>query len=228
MTNRVASRERIVAEALRLGRVQLAEVGAAALSLRAVARELGVVSSAVYRYFPSREALLTALIIEAYDELGESAERAERVVPRSDLLRRFRVTAHAVRNWALANPNEYALIFGSPVPGYAAPEDTIAHAARVPLVLLGILRDFPPDHVGFDLGSPAARAIEPLHSGLAPDVAPNLLALGYTAWHLIIGAVSMETFGHQRNVIAPAGRTRAGFFDSQLRLIAADLGMPRG
>src|SRR3954462_9504215 len=86
------------------------------LSLRAVARDLGVVSSALYRYFASRDELLTALILDAYDSLGEAVEQADAAVNRADLLGRWLATTHAVRSWALARPTEYALIYGSPVP----------------------------------------------------------------------------------------------------------------
>ena len=89
------------------------------LSLRAVARDLGMASSAVYRYFASRDDLLTAMIIDAYDALGSTAEAAVggKEVPFTD---RFLSACHAVRDWALENPHEWALIYGSPVPGYQA------------------------------------------------------------------------------------------------------------
>lgn len=111
------------------------------LSLRAVARDLGMVSSAVYRYFASRDELLTALIIDAYHALGDAAERAEHAVDRADPAGRWLATCHAARDWALANPHEYALIYGSPVPGYRAPQETVPAATRVTLLLGGIMRD---------------------------------------------------------------------------------------
>ncbi|MEU3248976.1 TetR/AcrR family transcriptional regulator, partial [Streptomyces sp. NPDC006875] len=128
-------------------RRQLAAEGAAKLSLRAVARELGMASSALYRYFPSRDDLLTALIIDAYDSLGESAEAAHAGIagtagtaaggPRD----RWITVCVAARRWALDHPHEYALIYGSPVPGYTAPQTTVPAASRVGLLLVGILRD---------------------------------------------------------------------------------------
>lgn len=123
-------------------RRQLAEQGAARLSLRAVARELGMVSSALYRYFPSRDELLTALIIDAYDALGAAAEAAlERTSATPDPLVRWCDVARAVRGWALAHPHEYALVYGSPVPGYAAPRDTVRPASRGALTLITVARD---------------------------------------------------------------------------------------
>src|SRR3954470_1533173 len=128
---RERARAEITAEILRAGRDQLARHGAAGLSLRAVARELGMVSSAVYRYVASRDELLTLLIVDAYDSLGEAAERAEAKVPRDDLLGRYLAICTAARRWALRSPHEFALIFGSPVPGYAAPEATVQPASRL-------------------------------------------------------------------------------------------------
>src|SRR4051812_26619181 len=127
-------------------RRQLAAEGAAKLSLRAVARELGMVSSALYRYFPSRDDLLTALIIDAYDSVGEAAEAARDAAEEAggDVagpVRRWVAACEAVRRWALAHPHEYALIYGSPVPGYVAPDTTVPPASRVGLVLIGIVRD---------------------------------------------------------------------------------------
>ncbi len=122
-------------------RRQLAAEGAAKLSLRAVARELGMVSSALYRYFPSRDDLLTALIIDAYDAIGEAAEKAHGAAAGAEPAERWVAVCEAVRAWALAHPHEYALIYGSPVPGYAAPQDTVPAAARVGRVFIGLARE---------------------------------------------------------------------------------------
>ena len=139
------ARARVRAELTReiksVARRQLAESGAAALSLRAVARELNMASSAVYRYFPSRDELLTALIVDAYDAVGAAAELDESGVRRTDFAGRWMAAARAVREWAVAHPQEHALIYGSPVPGYRAPLDTIDPAARIPLLLLHIVDD---------------------------------------------------------------------------------------
>ena len=123
------ARERVRAELTReitdVARGQLATEGAGGLSLRAVARELGMVSSAIYRYFPSRDDLLTALIIDGYNAIGEAAEQADAGCPAGDFAGRWRAVCQAIRDWALAHPHEYALVYGSPVPGYQAPEQTI-------------------------------------------------------------------------------------------------------
>jgi AcrR family transcriptional regulator len=133
------ARERVRAELTReiteTARRHLSTDGAAGLSLRAVARDMGMVSSAIYRYFPSRDDLLTALIIDGYDAVGAAAEDAVAACPQGDQPRRWLVACRAVRAWALAHPHEYALVYGSPVPGYQAPEQTIGPASRVAAVL---------------------------------------------------------------------------------------------
>src|SRR5450755_1622651 len=135
------AREEVTREIVDAARRQLATEGAPGLSLRAVARELGMVSSAVYRYVPSRDDLLTLLIIDGYDALGAAAESAERLMDRTDRAGRWLACCHAVRDWALSHPHEYALLYGSPVPGYAAPQDTVRAATRVTAVLTRILAD---------------------------------------------------------------------------------------
>src|SRR5512139_2075019 len=140
-TARDRARAELTNEIKEAARRQLAADGAAKLSLRAVARELGMVSSAVYRYFPSRDELLTALIIDAYDALGAAVEVADQSPPATAVYDRWRAACSAVRTWARAHPHEYALIYGSPVPGYEAPKDTVAPASRSGLVLVGIVRD---------------------------------------------------------------------------------------
>jgi AcrR family transcriptional regulator len=180
-------------------RAQLAERGAAALSVRHVARELGMSSSGMYRYVASRDELLTALIIDAYDDLGAAVELAESNVERTDLFGRWWAAAGAVRRWAKAHPQEYGLVFGSPVPGYAAPQDTVAPAARVPLTLAAILHDAwvasgadlaaPTSTSGVDLA--LSELVDPL-IGLPPQVIAN----GVLAWVELFGFVSFEVFGH--------------------------------
>jgi AcrR family transcriptional regulator len=140
-TARERVRAEITTEILDTARGYLATDGAPALSLRAIARDLGMASSALYRYFRSRDELLTRLIIDAYDSLGAAAEVREEPIDRDDLAARFTAICDAVRDWALDHPNEYALIYGSPVPGYVAPADTVQPAIRVTTLLLRIVVD---------------------------------------------------------------------------------------
>lgn len=122
-TPRARARQQTMADILRIGREHLATHGAAALSLRAVARDLGVVSSAVYRYVASRDELLTLLVVDGYTELADTVDDALADVAADAHAEQFRVLGHAVRTWALREPARYALLFGSPVPGYHAPAE---------------------------------------------------------------------------------------------------------
>jgi AcrR family transcriptional regulator len=145
MPPRRTARERVRAEITReiadIARDHLAAGGAAGLSLRAVARDMGMVSSAIYRYFPSRDDLLTALITDGYNAIGAAVEAADAACRRDDYPGRWLAGARAAREWALARPHEYALIYGSPVPGYQAPADTIGPASRTAVVFGRLVSD---------------------------------------------------------------------------------------
>ena len=205
------------------------ETDGANLSLRAVSRDMGMVSSALYRYFASRDELLTALILDAYNDLGATVEAADAAVAdRADLRGRWRAAARAVRAWALAKPAEYALLFGSPVPGYAAPQDTIAAAARTSLVLIRILADgyatgaLAPGRTGRPRLARAVRAdLAVLTAQVAPGLPEELLLLGMTGWLELFGTVSFELFGQLNNVI----EARAQFFDQQMELMSDLMGL---
>lgn len=188
---------------LRIGREHLATHGAAALSLRAVARDLGVVSSAIYRYVAGRDDLLTLLVIDGYDALGDSVDRAVDAEEPTDHRAQFLALGRAVRAWALEEPARYGLLFGSPVPGYHAPaERTTTPGTRVVVRLARILDAAyaAGDITDADLGddeAPAAlrdelRAIGAEFALTAPDV---VLARGLYVWPALFGIVSFEVFG---------------------------------
>ncbi|HET6856343.1 MAG TPA: TetR/AcrR family transcriptional regulator [Streptomyces sp.] len=185
-------------------RRQLAAEGAAKLSLRAVARELGMVSSALYRYFPSRDDLLTALIVDAYDAVGAAAETALAQQPaHASHPARWSAVCLAARTWALAHPHEYALIFGSPVPGYTAPLTTVGPASRVGQALISVLRDA---HRTNGLAVPRLTAelrpeAERLATDVAPDLPPSVVAALVAAWAQLFGLISFEVFGQFNRVV---------------------------
>jgi AcrR family transcriptional regulator len=211
----VTARERARAELTREikeeARRQLAATGADGLSLRAVARKLGLVSSALYRYYPSRDDLLTALIIDAYDALGEAAERA--VAGAASGRERWIAACGAIRDWARSNPQEYALIYGSPVPGYRAPEATIGPASRVPFALVGVLAAAAANG---ELAAPAAGGEFPVDGELAaqvasvtaalsvPEAPPAAVAAAVIAWTQLFGMISFELFGQFVGTFDPA------------------------
>ncbi len=198
-TPRDRARLHTMAEITRIGRAHLAEHGAAGLSLRAVARELGVVSSAVYRYVRSRDELLTLLIVDAYTELGDAVDAA--VAGAAGPREQFRALANAVRDWATREPARYALLYGSPVPGYAAPpEQTIQPGTRVIRSLIGI---YERAHRHGDLRPGATPAIpeslradfESVRAEFRVDIPDALIARGVLVWAALFGVVGFEVFG---------------------------------
>ena len=219
---RARVRAELTAEIKKSARRQLATNGAASLSLRAIARELDMASSAIYRYFPSRDELLTALIIDAYDAVGELVEKANVAQPADDYRGRFIAMATAMRTWAQKNPHEYALIYGSPVPGYEAPEDTIDPAVRVPVALITVLVE----SFAGPSGTGKTMQAEPdpvLNAALAQllefvghSVPPQILARGVEAWAEIFGLISLELFGHFTNAVTRP----ADFFDHAIAALA--------
>ncbi|MFI8962496.1 TetR/AcrR family transcriptional regulator [Streptomyces sp. NPDC053493] len=207
-------------------RRQLAAEGAAKLSLRAVARELGMVSSALYRYFPSRDDLLTALIIDAYDAVGAAAEQAHATTAATapgDHLAHWTAVCRAVRAWAVDHPHEYALIYGSPVPGYTAPQDTIGPASRVGLLLVSIARTAYQDKGVAP--PPLPKTLRPeaerLAADLAPDLPPTLATALVFAWAQLFGLISFEVFGQFNNVV----EDRDAFFTTAAERLGREVGL---
>ncbi|MFC1443437.1 TetR/AcrR family transcriptional regulator [Streptacidiphilus sp. N1-10] len=225
-TARERAREELTREIKKEARRQLAEEGAQRLSLRAVARELGMASSALYRYFPSRDDLLTALIIDAYNALGERAEHAVSAAPPGDPRAMWRALSGAVRSWAQQHPHEYALLYGTPVPGYAAPPETVAPAARVALALIEVLRA---GAHRVELATPVrplrgilAEQVSALAAQVAPEVNAGVLSRGLVAWTQLFGMISFELFGHLVGSVTPAD----GFFAHTVEEMADFLGLP--
>ena len=221
---RERARAELIIEIVRLGRLQVEQVGAANLSLRAIARDLGMVSSAIYRYFGSRDELLTRLIIESYDRLGEAVEAADRsITRRADFLGRWRATSRALRVWAVANPAEYALLFGTPVPGYAAPQDTIGPASRYTVVLIGLIVEMEAAGHSSVEKVPAAlrRDYARMRERFALTATDSMLMHGMVAWAGIMGAISLELFGHLNNVVDSPGALFDAVVESHGRLLIA-------
>jgi AcrR family transcriptional regulator len=117
---------------------QIAESGAATLSLRAIARELKITAPAIYNYFADRDALVTALIVDAYASLGDTQADSLTDLPADDHVARLTALGRAYRQWAVTYPQRYLLIFGTPIPGYHAPDETtnpVAARALTPLIM---------------------------------------------------------------------------------------------
>ncbi|RKS06847.1 TetR family transcriptional regulator [Nocardiopsis sp. Huas11] len=231
-------RTEYVAEITEVARRHLAEHGAAGLSVRAVTRELGMAASAVYRYFPNRDALLTALIVAAYEGAGEAASQAESAVDRDDHADRWIAVFRAVRAWALAHPHEYALIYGSPVPGYSAPRDTTEPATRVVLLLTRIAHDArlgpgltpaDPAPLSEELRADLVARIEHIaadmdaeRAAMLTDAPPETALAVIDGWTTLFGTVGFELFGHYDNIID----AREAHLERVARATARAVGIP--
>lgn len=208
VTSRAEAKERVRADLMAAARSTIATQGASALSLRALAREVGLVSSAVYRYVDSRDGLLTLLIVESYGALADA------LAVEAAAGRRWVEVAGALRAWATSHPHEFQLLYGTPVPGYAAPEGTVAPAARVAAAFLAATRQDVgpvPGELREQLAVPAAGA------GVAPDrLAKTLAALAQ-----LVGLLLLELGGHWVGTADPPDLLWASVVADQQRDLGA-------
>ena len=211
-TARERVKDEVTSEILAAARAHLAREGAAALSLRSIARDLGMAPSALYRYFSSRDALLSALILGAYGALADQAEHAsEAAYAREDgAMARWVAVPRAMRSWARGHPHEWGLIFGSPVPGYEAPTETITPYTRLAQALVrpiieahehGSLELSAPSSSASPGTAPLARAVQPVTDGLLPGLPTVAVGQALEAFATLIGIISLELFGHWRNTV---------------------------
>jgi AcrR family transcriptional regulator len=184
---------------------QIAEYGAPALSLRAIARELKITAPAIYNYFPRRDDLVTALIVDAFTSLGEAQLKSIEGIPASQLVARFQTLGLAYREWAVQNEQRYQLIFGTPIPGYEAPaEITLPAAAGSLMPLLDALQAL------YEAGQLHVERLPKLTTALKSmllkwqdfvrqsggDFHVEVLYLAYAVWSRVHGLVTLE-IGHQ-------------------------------
>lgn len=227
-TARARARAQLTQDIKDAARRQLERDGVAELSLRAVARELGMASSAVYRYFPSRDELLTALIVDAYESIAVAASAADAasLAEGDDHGTRWVTVCRAVRAWALAHPREWALVYGTPIAGYAAPVDTVEPATRIARVLSGIAVDARRDGAARLPGTsrPVSWVTDEVTGlmgdpvgGPADDFADRALSM----WVVLVGAINFDLFGHLHNVVTDHDR----YFDTAMALAAEWIGL---
>ncbi|GLV73299.1 TetR-like C-terminal domain-containing protein [Streptomyces hygroscopicus] len=207
----------------------LVKLGAGGLSLEAVAREGGLAAADVEAVFPHRDDLLTALLIDAYNDSGAAMEQADQAARDAHAPAGARLLAvtRALRTWSFANPGEFTLIYGSPVPGYHAPQDTVPPASRTPAVLAGIVRSAleageltPPRRAvpGPPLLLPAALEL----FGGAPE-APfsDVIERGIVLWSNLIGLLVFQVFSRTHDSV----RDESAFFDYAIAVAAEGIGL---
>jgi AcrR family transcriptional regulator len=220
MGKRQETRDRIEREIVEVGRRHLVTDGAAGLSLRAIARDLGMVSSAVYRYVASRDDLLTLLIVDAYTELADAVDRAGDGSA-GGWRERLLAMARATRSWAVDQPASWALMYGSPVPGYHAPAElTIGPGTRVigalfAVVGAGIAAGDVSDH-----GPAPTPATSTDFDGLRAEFGfaggDGAVLKCSLVWAALVGAISLEVFGQYGAETLSAPEE---VFDGQLQLL---------
>ncbi|WP_055703259.1 MULTISPECIES: TetR/AcrR family transcriptional regulator [Streptomyces] len=184
---------------------QIATAGASALSLNAIAKRMGMSGPALYRYYANRDALITELITDAYRSLadtfravgptapaaptGSTTATAPTARPGPDLS----ALAHALRHWALDDPQRYLLIYGTPVPGYRAPDDVTAISDEIMATLLGACPAPPSDAPATPLEQHLA---ERLQWAVDAPASPAALHRALTFWTRLHGVLSLELAGH--------------------------------
>ncbi|AHH19006.1 putative transcriptional regulator, TetR family [Nocardia nova SH22a] len=184
----------------------MAEGGPGAITLRAIAREMGMTANAVYSYFPTRDDLVTALIGDVYSELADTLEAARDDVPIEDPAGRIMAWACAFRDWALQHPEGFRLIYGDPVPGYQVPEGGAAPEAehRVCAGLTGLAAGAWPHAApayadnGFEWTDFEPRLVGEVQQEF-PDLPPAAVAIALRIWGHLHGLVSLEVLGHLRS-----------------------------
>jgi AcrR family transcriptional regulator len=186
----------------------MAASGPDAISLRAIARQMGMTAGAIYSYYATRDDLITTLISDVYTSLVEAAEAARDAVPADDPGSRILAWAQTVREWALANPEGFRLIYGDPVPGYRAPDDGPATEAeqRACAGLTGLIAATWPQAEPLQ---PDVRRYtwENFDPGLVahiqaafPGLPPAGVALALRVWGRMHGLMALEIYGHLRTL----------------------------
>lgn len=238
-TRREITREATVREIKQTALERMRHSGSTELRFADIARDMRMSAPGLYRYFDGRDELLTALIADAFTDLAQTVERARDAVPVGDVGARLIAIAQAFRGWALAEPHRFALVFGPPVPGYAAPVDgpTTGANRRAMLALKSIVHEahaagvlHPPRTGDAVADSPAFAAELAALAALGALAEPvDLeLPLGTTralmqAWASLYGFVALEAFGH----LAWHGPAARGeLFVGMLRTAADTIGLP--
>ncbi len=218
------TRDRIEREIVEVGRRHLVTDGAAGLSLRAIARDLGMVSSAVYRYVACRDDLLTLLILDAYTDLADTVDRVAAGATASWRDRLLEM-ARAARGWAVDRPASWALMYGSPVPGYHAPADlTVGPGTRVvgalfSVVAAGVAAGEVPD-AGATPSIPTSADFDDVRAEFGFTGGDATVMKCFLLWAALVGAISLEVFGqYGADTLSDPGDV----FDGQIRLVIAAL-----
>jgi AcrR family transcriptional regulator len=206
-TRRARQRAGTIEAIKALARHQLAEQGAGGLSLRAIAREMGTAPSALYRYFRSSGDLISALCVDAWDAAADALAAARDTQPPTEHARRWLTICQAYREWSLRNPSEFALIFGTPVPGYQAHAEVIAAASRFTAVGLEVFAAAveagaaEPDRTQVPPALEVGELWLTLIAGRTSSGEARLAGIALSAWASLLGYLVAEIFGSLHGLI---------------------------
>lgn len=223
----------IRAEIKNTARKLMAAHGTAGLGMRAISREMDLTAPAIYHYYPSRDALITDLILDAFNALGEAMEQARDSAAREPVKQQIMAAILAYRDWALAHPIDFQLIYGNPIPGYTAPEDITAPAAERPYRLMINLISSALKQITTSRPSIPSRVPVGLEGQMAilarlygADDDPDLALAAYLTligWSRIHGIIMLELFNHIQPVV---GDTET-FYRLQAESMLNEFGLDR-
>ncbi len=211
-----------------VARAQMRVVGSASISLRAIARELDITAPALYRYYPDRDALITDLIVDAFNALADAVEAADQAQPPTHYAERMYAAINAYRQWALDHRADYLLIYGTPIPGYVAPRDqTIPAVQRTFVPFVRIL--FEADHAGVltlpaedEVDDPAMRAhLEALAHTEGVPLSYRQVSIAIDLWHRLYGLIMLHLLDHSPATVGDIEL----YYRSKLRHMLKDLNL---
>lgn len=221
-------RAETAAEIKSIALAQMAADGPDAISLRAIAREMGMTAGAIYSYFDTRDTLISALITDLYNALADQLEAARDSRPPDDPVGRLLAVGRLYRHWAIANPQEFRLVYGDPVHGYHVPSGGVAAEAehRACAVLVGLVA------AGWSRAEPSQSSgeerwsdFDPRFASLVrvdfPDLPPAAIALGFRLWGRMHGLLALEVYGHLRPQIQEPGK----LYEAELIDLTRTLGL---
>ena len=206
-------------------RTQIAENGAATLSLRAIARELKITAPAIYNYFPSRDDLVTALIVDAYNSLRDAILTSQATAEVSQT-ERILESARAYRGWARAHPEEYSLIFGTPIPNYHAPMEITGPAAAGSMAVIISVFDTAWRAGALHIEGILTETPEMIQTWIDKfeySGPPEIIQITMASWAQIHGIVSLELNRHYTAFSEEV--TIDSFFEIEIQAVLARIGM---
>jgi AcrR family transcriptional regulator len=221
-----------IKEIKRAARRQIAENGAGNLSLGAVARALGMTPPALYRYFENRDALVSALIIDAYDSMGEALERATVGLQPDDYAGQFLALMRAYRRWAVEYSEDYALMYRLPTADVDMSQEQLrAFQGAVLRSMRAMVQVLHAAYKAGRLAIPAPyhepppsvrQALTWMQSALQDESIPlGVLALAFTTWLRAEGLVWQELHGHLPKAMFGTG----DFYEMECRVLIERLGL---